>query len=52
VLVGRFALAVSMPLSGALRMAVRDWLPWVLIAPLIFRLVSRLRLERERWKVA
>ncbi len=51
-LVGQFALAVSMPWSDALRMAARDWLPWALVAPLIFRLVARMPLERERWKPA
>ncbi len=52
VLVGQFALAVSMTLDSALRMAARDWLPWAVVAPLIFRLVSRLPLERQRWKIA
>lgn len=52
VVVGQFALAVSMPLSEALRMAGRDWLPWAVAAPLLFRLVTRLPLERERWKLA
>ena len=51
-LVGQFALAVSMPVGSALRMAARDWLPWAVVAPLIFRLVSRLPLERQRWKIA
>ena len=51
VLVGQLALAVSMPLAEGLRMAARDWLPWALVAPLIFRLVRRLPLERERWRL-
>src|SRR5678809_574078 len=52
VLVGQFALAVSMPLSEVLRTAGRDWLPWAIVAPLSFRLVSRLPLERDRWRIA
>src|SRR5688500_17022659 len=52
VLVSQFALAVSMPWDMALRTAARDWLPWALLTPLIFRLVSRLPLERARGKFA
>lgn len=52
ILVGQFALAVSMPWDSALRTAARDWLPWALLTPLIFRLVSRLPLERRRRKIA
>ena len=52
VLVSQFALAVSMPWEMALRTAARDWLPWALLTPLIFRLVSRLPLERARGKIA
>lgn len=52
VLVGQFALAVSMPWQNALRTAARDWLPWAVLTPLIFRLVSRLPLERSRGKIA
>src|SRR6266511_4755185 len=50
--VGQFALAVSMSLESALRTAARDWLPWAVVAPFIFALVSRLPLERRRWKIA
>jgi hypothetical protein len=31
---------------------IRDWLPWAVISPLIFRLVNRLPIDRQRWKVA
>jgi Histidine kinase/Histidine kinase-, DNA gyrase B-, and HSP90-like ATPase len=51
-LVGQFALTMSMPLSEALRMGARDWLVWAILTPLIFRFVDRLPLERERWVVA
>jgi two-component sensor histidine kinase len=52
IMVGQFTLAVSLPWADALRMAGRDWLPWAILAPLIFQLVNRLPLERERWKLA
>ena len=52
VLVGQFAWAVAMPAGEAWRMAARDWLPWAVAAPLLFRLVSRLPLERVRWRLA
>lgn len=52
VLVGQFALAASMPLEEALRIAARDWLPWALVTPLLFRLVSRLPIERQHLKLA
>jgi len=31
---------------------IRDWLPWAILTPLIFRLVARLPIDRQRWKVA
>jgi len=31
---------------------VRDWLPWAVITPLIFRLVKRLPIDRQRWRLA
>jgi hypothetical protein len=52
VLGGQFAWAVSLPWTEALRMAARDWLPWALIAPLIFQLVARAPIERNRLKPA
>lgn len=50
--VGQFALAVSMPLSEALRMAGRDWLPWAVFTPPLFHLCAWMPLTRERWKAA
>ena len=52
VVVGQFAWSVSMPVAEAWRMAARDWLPWAVLTPLLFRLVSRLPLERARWRLA
>ena len=31
---------------------LRDWLPWAVWTPLIFRLVARLPLDRARWRLA
>jgi two-component system, LytTR family, sensor kinase len=52
VLVGQFALAVSLSWSEALQMAARDWLPWAIITPLVFRFVARVPIERNRLKLA
>lgn len=50
VLIGQLVWTMSMPLEDALHMAGRDWLPWAVLTPLIFRFVSRFPLEREHWK--
>ena len=52
ILVGQFAWAVPLSSREAWRMAARDWLPWAIAAPLLFRLVARLPLERTRWWLA
>jgi signal transduction histidine kinase len=52
VVVGQFARAASMPSGEAWQMAARDWLPWAMVSPLLFRLVFRLPLERKRLRVA
>jgi two-component system, LytTR family, sensor kinase len=31
---------------------IRDWLPWAVLTPLIFRLVDRLPIDRQRWRMA
>ena len=38
-------------LSG-IQPAIRDWLPWAVLSPLIFRLVKRLPIDRQRWRFA
>lgn len=50
VLVFQFFWTTFMPLGDALWIAARDWLPWALTTPLLFRFVFRFPLERERWK--
>lgn len=46
-----FAVVANTPLTWleALQAPVRDWLPWTLAAPLLFRFVNRHPFERERW---
>lgn len=46
--VGQF----SLTWPEAERMAMRDWLPWALCAPLIFQLTAWLPLDRARWKLS
>ena len=52
VVVGQVVWSVSIPLREAWSMAARDWLPWAVVSPLLFRLVSRLPLEHSRWRLA
>ena len=40
------------PWAGAVWPAIRDWLPWAILTPLIFQLVDRMPIDRQRWKVA
>ena len=46
-----FAVVANTPLTWVevMQAPVRDWLPWTLAAPLLFRFVDRRPLERERW---
>jgi len=50
VLIGQLVLTMSMPVADALQMAVRDWLPWALLTPLLFLFVFHFPLEKDRWK--
>ncbi len=52
VLASQIAATISLPLGVVWRTATLVWLPWALVAPLIFRLVSHLPLERVRWRLA
>ena len=52
VVVGQMVWTGSIPVSEAWSMAARDWLPWAVVSPLLFRLVTRLPLERARWRLA
>ena len=46
-----FAVVANTPLTWieAMQAPVRDWLPWTLAAPLLFRFVNRHPFERESW---
>jgi two-component system LytT family sensor kinase len=37
---------------SAILPGLRDWLPWAILTPLIFLLVKRLPIDRQRWKLA
>jgi two-component sensor histidine kinase len=37
---------------SAIRTGTRDWLPWAVLTPLIFQLVNRLPIDRQRWRLA
>jgi two-component sensor histidine kinase len=37
---------------GAVRPGITEWLPWALVSPLIFLLVKRLPIDRQRWRLA
>jgi two-component system, LytTR family, sensor kinase len=40
------------PWMGAVWPGIRDWLPWAILTPLIFMLVDRLPIDRQRWRLA
>jgi len=40
------------PWLSAIRPGIADWLPWAVLSPLVFLLVSRLPIERQRWRLA
>jgi signal transduction histidine kinase len=51
--VGAESMARTQDLWGsAIQPAIRDWLPWAILSPLIFRLVKRLPIDRQRWRIA
>lgn len=53
-----FALSAQIVSSGAgtwlqaARPTVRDWLPWAILLPPLFKLVEKLPLDRKRWLLA
>ncbi len=44
--------AASFPWERALRINLREWLPWVILSPLVFRLANRLPVERGNLHLA
>jgi two-component system LytT family sensor kinase len=50
---GGFLVAqLGFPWSSGLNMALREWLPWAILTPLLFRFVARFPISRESWKTA
>src|SRR5256885_2273421 len=50
--IGGFARFVSLPVAEAFWYGARDWLPWAILTPLLFRLSSRIPLGRGQWKLS
>jgi hypothetical protein len=48
----QFVSRTSAPWSDAIQHGIRDWLPWAILTPLLFRLVSRVPLDRPHWRTA
>lgn len=48
----RFTSEFSRPWTDAVMPGVRDWLPWAVLTPLIFRLTAKLPLDRQHWRAA
>jgi two-component sensor histidine kinase len=48
----QFVAQTSATWSQAARSSARDWLPWIVLTPLLFRLVRWLPLARQRWVLA
>ena len=40
------------PWTMTIRPSIRDWLPWAVLTPLIFRFVRRFPIDRQGWRVA
>lgn len=51
IIVGQITWAMSWSANQAWQMVLRDWLPWAVVAPLLWRLVERLPLERPNWRL-
>jgi Histidine kinase len=39
------------PWAMTVRPGIRDWLPWAILTPIIFRFVRRFPIDRQGWKV-
>jgi two-component sensor histidine kinase len=50
--VGQLGMTRSLPIGELLNIAVRDWLYWAMVAPIVFLFVYRLPIDRENWKRA
>lgn len=50
--VGQLGMTRSMPMGELLNIAVRDWLYWAIVAPVVFLIVYRFPIDRENWRRA
>jgi len=51
VLGAKLVLDTGGPWTMTVRPSIRDWLPWAVLTPIIFRFVMRFPIERQAWKV-
>jgi hypothetical protein len=51
ILGAKLVLDTGGPWMMTVRPAIRDWLPWAVLTPLIFRLVRRFPIDRQVWKL-
>jgi two-component system, LytTR family, sensor kinase len=51
VLGAKLVLDTGGPWMMTVRPAIRDWLPWAVLTPLIFRFVRRFPIDRQVWKL-
>lgn len=52
VLGAKLTLDTGGPWTMTVRPGIRDWLPWAVLTPLIFRFVRRFPIDRQGWKIA
>src|SRR4051812_25947749 len=52
VLGAKFSMDTGGPWLMGLRPGIRDWLPWAVMTPVIFRFVQRFPVDRHTWKLA
>ena len=50
VLGAKIAVDTGGPWTMTIRPAVRDWLPWAVLTPILFRFVRRFPIDRQSWK--
>src|SRR5438876_7239502 len=52
VLGAKLVLDTGGPWTMTVRPGIRDWLPWAVLTPIVFRFVMRFPIDRQGWKVA
>ena len=51
VLGAKLIVDTGMPWTATIRPSIRDWLPWAVLTPILFRFVTRFPIDRLGWKV-